>query len=122
MSESGLKPLYGYDMVILGLNACISTKGWVELHDPGSLSISIKYFMQSNVNLSDRASTRQKLSDLFTIEEQLSEPASVHELGHALLAACFAQREVTPWNYSICPILVFFFGIPVLPELSGRTC
>jgi len=110
MPESGLKPLYGYDMVTLGLNACISTKGWVELHDPGSLSISIKYFMQSNVNLSDRASTRQKLSDLLTIEEQLSEPASVHELSHALLAACFAQREVTPWNYSICPILGFFSG------------
>jgi hypothetical protein len=26
------------------------------------------------------------------------------------MAACFAQRDVTPWNYSICPILRFFSG------------
>ena len=120
--DTGLKPLCGYDMVSLGLNACISTKGWVELHDPGSLAISIKYFMPSNVNLSDRAAARQKLSDILTIEEQLSEPASVHELSHALLAACFAQREVTPWNYSICAILGFFSGSRYCENyLAGRS-
>jgi hypothetical protein len=105
--DAGLKPLCCYDMVTLGLNTCVSTKGWIELHDPGSLAISIKYFLPSNVNLSDRASSRQKLSDLLTIEEQLAEPTSVHELGHAVLAAVMAQRLVTPWNYSICPILSF---------------
>jgi hypothetical protein len=105
--DAGLKPLCCYDMVTLGLNTCVYTKGWIELHDPGSLAISIKYFLPSNVNLSDRASYRQKLSDLLTIEEQLAEPASVYELGHAVLAAAMAQRLVTSWNYSICPILSF---------------
>ena len=105
--DSGLRPLCCYDLVSVGLNTCVSTKGWVELHDPGSLSISIKFFLPTNVCLADRASSRTKLSELLTIEDQLVEPSSIKELRQGLLAASVAQRLVTPWNFSITAILGF---------------
>jgi hypothetical protein len=79
----------------------------VEPHDPGSLSISIKFFLPTNACLADRASSRTKLSELLTIEDQLVEPSSIKELRQGLLAAAIAQRLVTPWNFSITAILGF---------------
>ena len=44
MGDRGHPALSTYDMASIGLGGCVSSKGWVELHDPASASISIRMF------------------------------------------------------------------------------
>jgi len=67
-----------HDLEKNGQGANASTKGLAELHFPGSPHLSIKYFMSSNVTISERAITRGKQHDIsiLSIEDQLAEPSN----------------------------------------------
>ena len=102
LPESGHRPLINYDIHALGLSAHVSTRGWAELHNPGSPHLTIKFFLASNLAMADRGlHTTSKDSEATSVEDKLSEPASLKELRKALAAADKAQRLVTPWNFSI---------------------
>ena len=48
LGSSGHPPLSTYDMGAVGLGGCVTSKGWVELHNPSSPTISIKMFAMGN--------------------------------------------------------------------------
>jgi hypothetical protein len=107
LREAGLLPLVNYDINTLGLSAHVSTKGWAELHQPGSPHLSIKLFLSSNLSLTDRtvhSLDKEKPDSTTYLDEKLAEPASMKDLRKALMAAHMAQRLVTPWNFSIAAL------------------
>ncbi len=75
----------------IGLGGSVSAKGWVELHDPSSTSISIRQFNLSGITKPNSSSRDPDFPDL----EDLS------ELKNALRALRGAMAYVHPWNRSV---------------------
>ena len=89
LGSSGHPPLSTYDMGAVGLGGCVTSKGWVELHNPSSPTISIKMFAMGN------CSSKAGKDDEFPELEDLS------ELKAALRVLRGAMAYVHPWNRSI---------------------
>jgi len=107
--ESGIRALAHYDFESLAIGPNVSTKGCYFLHDPGSPHLTIKYFLASNYNITEKSITHSRSAELATlsVEDQLAEPSSFAELQQALISATLAQHIITPWNYSISALLGF---------------
>ena len=45
---SGDKPIGSYDMGAVGMGVFVTSRGWVELHNPGSCKMSLKLFSINN--------------------------------------------------------------------------
>ena len=107
--EAGIRALAHYDFESLAIGPNVSTKGCYFLHDPGSPHLTIKYFLASNFNITEKSITHSRSAELSTlsVEDQLVEPSSFTELQQALVAATLAQHIITPWNYSISALLGF---------------
>jgi hypothetical protein len=107
--EAGIRALAHYDFESLAIGPNVSTKGCYFLHDPGSPHLTIKYFLASNFNITEKSITHSRSAELSTlsVEDQLAEPSSFTELQQALVAATLAQHIITPWNYSISALLGF---------------
>jgi len=90
LGGGGYPPLSTYDMASIGLGGCVSARGWVELADPSSTSISIKMFSMGNT---ERRSKSQD-SDFHDMED-------LTEFKNALRVLRAAMSCVNPWNHSI---------------------
>ena len=89
LGSSGHPPLSTYDMGAIGLGGCVTSKGWVEIHNPSSPTMSIKMFAMGNCN--NKAGKDEEFPEL----EDLS------ELKAALRVLRGAMAYVHPWNRSI---------------------
>ena len=98
LGDRGTTPIGTYDMASIGLAGFVSKRGWCELHQPGSDSISIKMF---NINA---CSARISKSAIAGNEEELREIVDLGELKLALRVAREAQSFVYPWNKSMAAI------------------
>ena len=96
MGEKGIAPISTYDMNSVGLAGFVSKKGWCELHQPGSDSISLKMF---NINAcsSKVAVTGAGCGG----GEEFKDIVDLGEFKLALRVARSAQSFVFPWNKSI---------------------
>ena len=92
IGDRGHPPLSTYDMAAIGLGGCVSAKGWVELHNPASASLSISMFsMGSCVGRSAKA----------TQDEEFPELTDLSEFKAAIRVLRGAMSYVHPWNRSI---------------------
>jgi len=110
--EGGHKPIANYDLESIGQGANASSRGLAELHNPGLPHLSIKYFLASNITLSEKAISQAKHSEmtLLSVEDQLAEPTNITELRNTLFTASEAQHIISNWNFSISAILGFMFN------------
>lgn len=102
LGPSGHVPIGTYDMASIGLGGFVSKRGWVELHDVGSESLSLKLF---NIN-----SCGNKITSKSRDREE-EEYQDINELGEfklALRVAREAMAWVHPWNKSVAALEGFF--------------
>ena len=95
MGDSCPDPISTYDMNSIGLGGYVSKRGWVEIHNVGSDSLSLKLF---NIN-----GCGNKISS-GSCEEEFKEIAELGEFKLALRVAREALSFVHPWNKSIAAI------------------
>ena len=113
MGDRGHPALSTYDMGSIGLGGCVSAKGWVEIHDPASASLSIRMFsMGSCVSRGSRS----------TNDDDFPEMSDLSEFKSAIRVLRGAMAFVHPWNRSIDALENFLiqtnFG---LSDLAGVT-
>jgi hypothetical protein len=98
----GHEPVATYDMASIGLGGFVSKRGWVELHNMGSDSISLKMF---NIN-----SCGTKISSKGS--DGSDEFKDVTELGEFKLSLRVAREALSfvhPWNKSLAALEGFMF-------------
>ena len=69
MGDRGHPALSTYDMGSIGLGGCVSAKGWVEIHDPASASISIKMFAMGNCVSRSQSSKDEDFPEMSDLSE-----------------------------------------------------
>jgi len=94
----GQLPISTYDMNSVGLGGYVSKKGWIELHDAGSESLSLKLF---NINSCGNKSSQLSNDKL---DQEAKDIVDLGEFKLALRVAREAQSFVQPWNKSISAI------------------
>lgn len=103
LGNSGHQALASYDMASVGLQGCVSNKGWVVIANPGSSQLRVRYF--NITSCSSKVLSTRGTSD----KDEIS--ATIEELGEfklALRALRVAMSFVHPWNKSIEAIAGFF--------------
>jgi hypothetical protein len=90
LGEKGHPPLSTYDMASFGLGGCVTSKGWVSIHDPACPNLSIKMFSMGNCG------SRASKSD-----EEFPEMENLAEFKSAIRVLRGAMLCVHPWNRSI---------------------
>jgi len=88
-------PISVYDMSSIGLSGYVTPRGWVELHDPGSSNLQLRFFSINNCG--KRVSSRNDSH----FSDELSDIAEMGELKCALRVLREAMAYVHPWNKSI---------------------
>ena len=102
MGATGHAPISTYDMNSIGLGGYVSKRGWVELHDIGSDSLSLKLF---NIN-----GCGNKVSGgVASADPEMREIVELGEFKLALRVAREALSFVFPWNKSISALEGFMF-------------
>jgi hypothetical protein len=103
----GLGPLValsGYDLESLGLDGCVTTKGWQLIHDPANPGLKLKYFSSVNVGSSSLNTKRLTLTDgdsAIDVSDSLREILSLEDFKNALRTLSKAMHLALPWNHSI---------------------
>jgi hypothetical protein len=103
LGNAGHPALSSYDMASVGLQGCISSKGWTLIANPGSSQLRVRYFSITCCS-SKVISTRDN-------KDSSEYSASIEELGEfklALRALRVAMGFVHPWNKSIEALSSFF--------------
>ena len=116
MGDRGHPALSTYDMGSIGLGGCVSAKGWVEIHDPASASLSIRMFsMGSCVSRGSRSTNDDDFPEM-------SDLSDLSEFKSDIRVLRGAMAFVHPWNRSIDALENFLiqtnFG---LSDLAGVT-
>ena len=92
MGDKGHPALSTYDMGSIGLGGCVSAKGWVELHDPASATLSIRMFSMGSCV----ARSQTSASDV-----DFPEMSDLSEFKSAIRVLRGAMAFVHPWNRSV---------------------
>ena len=90
---TGAAPLGNFDMSSIGLGGFVTAKGWVELANPASSKMSIKYF---NINNCRAKATSMKDGG----DAELAEFSEIGEFQLAMRTLRSAAAFVMPWNFS----------------------
>ena len=98
MGTAGHTPLSSYDMASIGLGGCVSAKGWVEIHDPASSSISIKMFSLGNTEKKSKSH-----------DAEFQEMEDLREFKNALRTLRAAMACVHPWTRSVDALESFLY-------------
>jgi hypothetical protein len=100
---SGAEPLGNYDMGSLGLGGCTTSRGWIELANPGSSRLSVKYFSLNNCG--------QKVAGIKSEDTKEDKDfAEIGEFSTALRTMRTAMGLVHPWNHSITALENFLLN------------
>jgi hypothetical protein len=91
---TGAPPLGNYDMNACGLGGFVTAKGWVELANPASARMTIRYFNINNCNA--KASTHKPDGG----DSLMAEFTEIGEFKLALRTLRTAAMFVMPWNFS----------------------
>jgi hypothetical protein len=102
LGQKSLVPLGCYDMASLGLDGLVASKGWVEIHDPGSMNLSVQMFNINSVTAKDGG-----MSDIAELRLAL----------RTMRAAC---GLVMPWNKSIEALENFLLQSNFCFEETGK--
>jgi hypothetical protein len=92
---TGPPPVGNYDMSAVGLGGCVTSRGWIELHNPSSSKLSVKMFSINNCTAkTGRCSTAGNPE---TANDDLQD---LGEFKLALRTLRTAASFVHPWNFS----------------------
>jgi hypothetical protein len=128
IGPNGLDPVSGFDMAAVGMPGMVTPRGWVEIQNPGSTSLSLRLFSISNMGNRVAASRRITLAgdgaDSLEVGENLKDVVSFNEFKLSLRTARVAQTICQPWNFSILALENFllnnnFMGREVNPNTEG---
>jgi len=111
--QEGVTAVGCYDMDSIGCGGCVTPKGWLELHNPGSTELKLKYFYMPNVGSCASSGKRVSVedgSDAISIGDSMKEIADMEGFRSALNAAREALASALPWNRSISAILGFMLN------------
>jgi hypothetical protein len=96
------EPVGTYDMASIGLGGFVSKRGWVELHNVASDSISLRMF---NINGCGTKISGKGLENT----DEFKEVTEFGEFKLALRVAKEAQAFVHPWNKSLAALEGFMY-------------
>jgi hypothetical protein len=96
------EPVGTYDMASIGLGGFVSKRGWVELHNVGSDSISLRMF---NINGCGTKISGKGMEN----SDEFKEVSELGEYKLALRVAKEAQAFVHPWNKSLAALEGFMY-------------
>lgn len=99
LGSAGHPPLSSYDMASFGLGGCTSARGWVEIHDLSSTSLSVKMFAIGNFTSKVKDDNK---------DSEFPEMDDISEFKTALRVLRGAMSCVYPWNRSIDALESFF--------------
>jgi hypothetical protein len=120
----GLEPLASYDMATRGLGGCVTPRGWLELHNPGSHNIRLNQFCASNMSTSEVVSKKFTLSDsdgAVCIGDNMKEILDMSAFQHAVRVLVAAANAVMPWNQSFAALDGFLQATNYgAAELAGK--
>ena len=125
IGPAGIPPVANYDLASVGLSGYVTTRGWVEIHNPGSSSMALKLFSMANVNNKVAATRRISLAnneDTLEVGDSLKEVCDLQEFQRALRAAREAMAFALPWNHSVAALEGFLASSNFLAKpLGGKT-
>ena len=125
MPLEGYPPLANYDLTSIGLGGCVTTRGFKEIHNPGSPHLTLKLFSSSNMGSSTAATKRLTLADndsSISIGDSMREVSDLNELRLAVRAMCRAAQLILPWNMSFNAIDGFLQSSNyAYADLNGRS-
>jgi hypothetical protein len=101
---TGAAPLGNYDMAYIGLGGMTTSKGWVELANPGSAKLSVRYF---NINNCNRRVCSSKDGNADQGEKDFQE---VGEFQLALRTLRNATTLVHPWKLDVITLENFLIS------------
>ena len=109
----GHNPVANYDLSAVGLGGFVTSKGWLELANPGSTKLALRLFNINNVGGKASRSTPANFEDMEDIAE-------LGEFKLALRTLRTAAQFVCPWNFSFLAIEGFLIQQDFfMNELSG---
>ena len=97
----------------MGLGGHVTTRGWIELHDPSSTNLTLKLFNIKNVSNTTRSLQHFTLADsdgILNTGESMSDITDLDAFKTAMRAAEVAQMFALPWNRSILAINGFLLS------------
>jgi len=111
---NGEKPVGSYDMGAVGMGGFVTSKGWVELHNPSSTKISLKLFSINN------CAARSSSTKASKGEDEVDDIVELGEFKLALRTLRVATAMVMPWNMSVVALENFLFQTDFCrADLSG---
>ncbi len=122
IGPTGLPPVSSFDMASVGLAGYATPRGWAEMHNPGSSSLSLKLVHIGNMCNRVAASRRISLADgedALEVGDSLRDIASFNEFRHSLRAARTAMQFVYPWNFSLVALENFMLNSNFLAKDVG---
>jgi hypothetical protein len=92
----GDKPVGSYDMAAVGMGGFVTSRGWCELHNPGSCKNSLKLFSINNcaAKVGNNSGKGKYAGD------EVEEILELGEFKLALRTLRVAAAMVMPWNYA----------------------
>ena len=116
IGEEGVVPLGNYDLDAVGCGGSVTPKGWLELHNPASQELKLKWFHMPNVANSNLSSRKAEGEDG---SESVKEIADLDSFKIALNTAREAMSSALPWNRSLGAVVGFMMNTNYLQEDLG---
>ena len=116
IGEEGVVPLGSYDLDAVGCGGSVTPKGWMELHNPASQELKLKWFHLPNVANSNLSSKKPEGDDG---TESVKEIADLDSFKIALNTAREAMASALPCNRSIWAVVGFMMNSNYLQEDLG---
>ena len=107
LGNEGIPAISTYDMDAVGSGGSVTPKGWLEIHNPASLNMSLKHFHMANVGGDTKGTRKLTLADgdsSVEVGESAKEVTDMEEYKAALHTARDAMMFARPWDFSVAAI------------------
>jgi hypothetical protein len=102
LGPDGTIPIATYDMGAIGLAGYVTSRGWLEIHNPASTNLTIRLFNINNCG--NKTSGLKQSARAASLDDEYTGIEDLGELRLAVRAAREAMSFVMPWNKSIAAI------------------
>ena len=116
IGEAGVTALGNYDLDAVGCGGCVTPKGWLELHNPASQDLKLKFFHMPNMAGNSSSS---KKADSEACSDSLKEIGDLDSFRIALNTAREAMASAMPWNRSVSALVGLMLNTNYLAEELG---
>ena len=112
IGKDGHIPVACYDMASCGLTGHVTSRGWIELHNPGSSALQLKLFNIRNKSTRVQNTRRFAISedDALEVGESMRDIFDQGELKASFRALREAMAMALPWNRSVAALEGFLIA------------